>query len=166
MLFKLSCLLGIGLALADGSTTLFWAAAGLVVTIWDRALRAVLWFSVVLAGPWLLFSGRTVQAIVLWPYAAVYLGYSLLLDRVERQSVAYRYFSALGWATLAVQGWIVSGWLLHELTENPLIRGPVQYLIATVPAALAASFYTIKSLRPNVLAPRRTNRLGSGPAES
>jgi hypothetical protein len=172
MLFKLSCLIGIGLALADGSTAPFWAIAGVIVTFSDKALRVVLWFTVLVGGPWLLVAGETVKAIVFWPYAAVYLAFFLVLDRIDGQSSSYRYMSALGWFTLAAQGWVISGSLLTELTENPMIRGPVHYLFATLPAALAASFSMVQVLRLNagrtIESGERSNfprRLRSEPAE-
>jgi hypothetical protein len=149
MLFKLSCLIGIAIALADGSTTMFWALAGVIVTISEKAMRLVLWFVVLVVGPLLLVRGETVLAIISWPYAAINLGYLLLLDRTDRDSNAYRYLSALGWLTLALLGWTTSVWLLASLNESPFIRQvPVLYLIATLPAALAASFYAIQSIQP------------------
>jgi hypothetical protein len=176
MLFKLSCLIGIAIALADGSTTLFWALAGVIVTISEKMMRLVLWFVVFVGGPLLLVRGETVSAIIGWPYAAINLGYLLLLDRTDKDSNAYRYLSALGWLTLALLGWIISVWLLASLIEDPFVRqAPVQYLIAALPAALAASYYAVHLIQPGAklrtrqrapatLAPRRRQR--SEPAES
>lgn len=176
MLFKLSCLIGIVIALADGSTTLFWTLAGVIVTVSDKAMRLVLWFVVLIGGPVLLVQGETVLVLVSWPYAAINLGYLLLLDRTDRNSNAYRFLTALGWMTLALLGWIISAWLLASLFEDPFIRqAPVHYLIATLPAALAASYYAVHSIKPEAKfrihqtapatsSPRRRHR--SEPAES
>jgi hypothetical protein len=162
MLFKLSCLAGIGLGLADGSITPFWALAGVTVTLWEKALRFVLWFTVIVGGPWLLFEGKAAMAVITWPYVAVYLVYLLIVDHIDKKSAAYRYMTALGWLTLALQGWLVSGWLITELSENELIRGPVHYLVATIPAALAASYYTVRTIWNR---PRLQGHVLSEPAE-